>query len=189
MAIEAGQLPEGAVAIEDTVVPAEAAWSARIDHGNCLRLIDLEGQQAIDFLCYNADDPAERYHAANTIKSGIAQLRRIKGQCAHQQLIQDDTQTVHVTARINFIARHVRLLRAHVLGRTNQYAKLRVHRLFGQLLRRRLCNPEVDDFGRWPIVLLANNDVTWLQVAMNNGPLMCMLDTFTDLSKQFEPVT
>ena len=29
---------------------------------------DLEGQQAIDFLCYNADDPAERYHAPNTIK-------------------------------------------------------------------------------------------------------------------------
>lgn len=31
-------------------------------------LIDLEGQQAIDFLCYNADDPAEHYHIANTIK-------------------------------------------------------------------------------------------------------------------------
>ncbi len=33
-----------------------------------LRLIDLEGQQAIDFLRYNADDPEECYHAANTIK-------------------------------------------------------------------------------------------------------------------------
>jgi len=28
----------------------------------------LEGQQAIDFLCFNATDPSERYHAANTIK-------------------------------------------------------------------------------------------------------------------------
>lgn len=37
--------------------------------GNMLRLIDMEGQQAIDFLCFNADDPSERYHAANTIKA------------------------------------------------------------------------------------------------------------------------
>ena len=29
---------------------------------------DLEGQQAIDFLCFNAHDPRERYHAPNTIK-------------------------------------------------------------------------------------------------------------------------
>ncbi len=33
-----------------------------------LRLIDLEGQQAVDFLCYNAANPADRYNAANTIK-------------------------------------------------------------------------------------------------------------------------
>ena len=30
--------------------------------------VDLEGQQAIDFLCYNAHDPHERYHAPNTVK-------------------------------------------------------------------------------------------------------------------------
>ncbi|MCK5624055.1 MAG: urea carboxylase-associated family protein, partial [Alphaproteobacteria bacterium] len=61
------QLPHGRV-IEDTVVPARAPWSARVARGNILRLIDLEGQQAVDFLCFNADDPSERYHAANTIK-------------------------------------------------------------------------------------------------------------------------
>lgn len=55
---------------EDTVVPACEPWSARVDKGDHLRLIDLEGQQAIDFLCYNADDPVERYSAANTIKLG-----------------------------------------------------------------------------------------------------------------------
>lgn len=58
---------EGTV-IEDTVVPACQPWSGRVARGQVLRLIDLEGQQAIDFLCYNADDPAERYHAPNTIK-------------------------------------------------------------------------------------------------------------------------
>ena len=53
---------------EDTIVPAGEPWSAQIKKGNVLRLVDLEGQQAIDFLCYNASDPAERYNAANTIK-------------------------------------------------------------------------------------------------------------------------
>lgn len=61
-------LPQGRI-IEDTVVPARAPWSARVAKGYILRLVDLEGQQAIDFLCFNADDPSERYHAANTIKT------------------------------------------------------------------------------------------------------------------------
>ena len=59
--------PEAEI-LEDTVVPAGQPWSRRIAEGEVLRLIDLEGQQAIDFLCYNADDPEERYHAPNTIK-------------------------------------------------------------------------------------------------------------------------
>jgi hypothetical protein len=60
-------MPDGVIRIDD-IVPARAPWSARLEPGEILRLIDLEGSQAIDFLCYNADDPAERYHAANTIK-------------------------------------------------------------------------------------------------------------------------
>jgi urea carboxylase-associated protein 1 len=54
--------------LEDAVVPAGQPWSRRIAKGEVLRLIDLEGQQAIDFLCYNADEPEERYHAPNTMK-------------------------------------------------------------------------------------------------------------------------
>lgn len=58
----------GADIVEDTIVPACAPWSARIRKGDVLRLVDLEGRQAVDFLCFNADDPSERYNAANTIK-------------------------------------------------------------------------------------------------------------------------
>ena len=58
----------GAGIHEDTVVPACEPWSARIRKGDRLRLIDLEGRQAVDFLCYSAADPADRYNAANTIK-------------------------------------------------------------------------------------------------------------------------
>ncbi|MCH8998999.1 MAG: DUF1989 domain-containing protein [Proteobacteria bacterium] len=58
----------GATIHEDTVVPACEPWSARIQKGDRLRLIDLEGRQAVDFLCYDAADPTDRYNAANTIK-------------------------------------------------------------------------------------------------------------------------
>ncbi len=54
--------------LEDTVVNAGKPWSRVIKAGEYLRLIDLEGQQAIDFICYNADDPLDRYNAANTVK-------------------------------------------------------------------------------------------------------------------------
>ena len=60
--------PPRARIVDDVVVPAGHPWSARVAAGEVLRLVDLEGRQAVDFLCYNADDPAERYHAANTIK-------------------------------------------------------------------------------------------------------------------------
>ena len=60
--------PPGASIREDTVVPAREPWSTMMRKGEILRLVDLEGQQAIDFLCFSADDLADRYNAANTIK-------------------------------------------------------------------------------------------------------------------------
>ena len=61
-------LPLGSTIFQDSIVPARAPWSAKLDAGHYLRLVDTEGGQAIDFLCFNASDPSERYHAANTIK-------------------------------------------------------------------------------------------------------------------------
>lgn len=52
-----------------TIVPAGAPWSGIVRRGQVLRITDLEGQQAVDFLCYNAADPQERYHAPNTMKA------------------------------------------------------------------------------------------------------------------------
>jgi uncharacterized protein len=51
------------------IVPAGAPWSGIVRQGQVLRITDLEGQQAVDFLCYNAADPQERYHAPNTLKA------------------------------------------------------------------------------------------------------------------------
>ena len=53
---------------EDTVVPARGSWSRRIEEGQHLRIVDLEGKQAVDFPCYNAHDIADRYAAADTMK-------------------------------------------------------------------------------------------------------------------------
>ena len=39
-----------------------------VRRGHVLRIVDLDGQQAVDFLCCNAQDPSERYNAADTMK-------------------------------------------------------------------------------------------------------------------------
>jgi urea carboxylase-associated protein 1 len=57
----------GTVICEETVA-AGMPWSRRIEAGEVLRIVDLEGQQAVDFLCYRADDLEDRYSATNTIK-------------------------------------------------------------------------------------------------------------------------
>lgn len=51
----------------DEVVPARAPWDAVVKKGQTLRMIDLEGNQAIDFLMYALADDAERYSAQDTI--------------------------------------------------------------------------------------------------------------------------
>ena len=51
----------------DEVVPARAPWTAPVRRGQTLRIIDLEGNQAVDFLMYALDDDAERYSAQDTI--------------------------------------------------------------------------------------------------------------------------
>ena len=54
--------------VDDRIVPAGGEWSGVVPAGQVLRIVDLEGRQAVDFLCYNAADPSERYNAADTMK-------------------------------------------------------------------------------------------------------------------------
>lgn len=55
-------------ALHKEIIEPGGFWSGVVKRGRILRLTDMEGTQAIDFLCYNADDPLERYCAADTIK-------------------------------------------------------------------------------------------------------------------------
>lgn len=54
-------------AIYNQVLPARKPWTHVVTQGQVLRIVDLGGNQAVDFLVYNAHDPAERYSAADTI--------------------------------------------------------------------------------------------------------------------------
>jgi uncharacterized protein len=63
---EAGGLRR--LVVLDEIVPAGKPWGHVVRQGEILRLVDLEGQQAVDFLCFDAADPSDRYNATNTIK-------------------------------------------------------------------------------------------------------------------------
>jgi len=56
--------------IEDVIVGPGSPWGRIVKAGQHLRIIDLHGKQAVDFLCYDAADPSDRYNAPNTMKLG-----------------------------------------------------------------------------------------------------------------------
>ena len=59
--------PPGHV-VRDDVVPPGEGWAEVVRRGQILRIVDQAGKQGVDFLCYHAAQPEERYHAANTMK-------------------------------------------------------------------------------------------------------------------------
>ncbi len=52
----------------DEVLPAGKGWSHVVRAGQVFRIVDLEGNQAVDTLFYSAADPSERYSAVDTIR-------------------------------------------------------------------------------------------------------------------------
>jgi len=53
--------------VYEFTIPARAPWSRLVKAGQTLRIIDLQGNQAVDCLLYNALDATERYSAQDTI--------------------------------------------------------------------------------------------------------------------------
>ena len=53
----------------EEVVPAGEPWVGIVRRGQSFRIVDLEGNQAVDTLFYNAADTAEHYSAQNTIQA------------------------------------------------------------------------------------------------------------------------
>jgi urea carboxylase-associated protein 1 len=55
--------------IVDEIIPARAGWARTVAEGQRLRIVDLEGNQAVDFLLYDANDHRHRYSAPATISA------------------------------------------------------------------------------------------------------------------------
>ena len=57
-----------AQAVYDFTLPAGDGWMHEIQRGQIFRIVDLEGNQAVDTLFYNALDMSDRYSAQDTIR-------------------------------------------------------------------------------------------------------------------------
>jgi urea carboxylase-associated protein 1 len=55
-------------AVSDEVLESGRGFSKVLKRGQIFRIVDLEGNQAVDTLFYNADDPSDRYSAVDTIR-------------------------------------------------------------------------------------------------------------------------
>ncbi|HKO91327.1 MAG TPA: urea amidolyase associated protein UAAP2 [Polyangiaceae bacterium] len=55
-------------AIYDQVLDSGLGWTHVLSPGQILRIVDLEGNQAVDTLFYNAEDESERYSAVDTVR-------------------------------------------------------------------------------------------------------------------------
>jgi hypothetical protein len=56
-----------AAAVLDHTVPAGEPYLLAINQGQTLRIVDLEGNQAVDVIFYNRDEVAEHYSATETL--------------------------------------------------------------------------------------------------------------------------
>lgn len=62
-------LLDPARALRSEVVLAGDAWLGRIEAGQFFRIVDLEGNQAVDTLFFDANDIRDRYSAVDTIRA------------------------------------------------------------------------------------------------------------------------
>jgi len=56
-------------AVLDEVVPSGRGFTRDLRRGQIFRIVDLEGNQAVDTLFYNARNPDERYSSCDTIRA------------------------------------------------------------------------------------------------------------------------
>ena len=57
-----------AKAVYELTLPAGDGWMHEIKRGQTFRIVDLDGNQAVDTLFYNAHDMSDRYSAQDTIR-------------------------------------------------------------------------------------------------------------------------
>jgi len=68
MTINATSLRDPALAVVDQIVAPGDGWTHALHRGQVLRIVDLEGNQAVDTLFYDLHDPSDRYDAVQTMR-------------------------------------------------------------------------------------------------------------------------
>jgi urea carboxylase-associated protein 1 len=58
----------GTIVADEVNEPGANHYARKLAKGSHLRIVDLGGQQAVDFLCFDVENPQIRYNAANSIK-------------------------------------------------------------------------------------------------------------------------
>jgi urea carboxylase-associated protein 1 len=89
-------------AARSEVVLAGEPWLGRVERGQVLRIVDLEGNQAVDTLFFSAADPRDRYSAVDTIRAQASLYlttgsRLVSGEGTHLLTIVADTCGRHDT--------------------------------------------------------------------------------------------
>lgn len=98
-----GASREVSSAIYDFTIPALAPWSGLVKRGQVIRIIDLEGQQAVDTLFYRADDFSERYSAQDTLRAQgsayvVTGTRLLSNEGRPMLTVTDNTGGAHDTS-------------------------------------------------------------------------------------------
>ena len=72
-------------------------------------------------------------------------------------------------------------------GRADDQPEVGEDRFLGQALVGGLRNAEVDHLGNRPTILHGHEDVLWLDVAVDDPFLVCVLDGATNENEEVEP--
>jgi uncharacterized protein len=107
----------------DTVIPSGEPWMGVVRAGHLFRIVDLEGNQAVDTLFYSAGDTDEHYSAQNTIQSqgnlylgagsvlksnrGRSMLRIVQDTCGRHDTLGGACSAESNTVRYSLDKRHM----------------------------------------------------------------------------------
>ena len=110
-------------------------------------------------------------------------LLELVGGLAGEQLIEDDAEGIDIAAHVDGEGIGVELLRAHVLVSADESADVGLHARQGYVRVGRLGDTEVDHL--W-LASSVDEDVAWLQIAVDHPLLVAVGDGVADFLKESE---
>ena len=105
---------------------------------------------------------------------------------AGEQFVQQHAQRIHVAAGVDVQLVPLGLLGAHVLDRADNLPQAGEHRLLGQLTSGGFGHTEINDLGYRAAVVQRDQDVTRLDVAVDDALLMRVLHGLADGDEQLQ---